>query len=86
MKKSELRVGMRVRVTGVEDRNEESLGKIGVIVAGWRNKAVAPYDCAVKFPKTNSYLWSCGDLCPIGRGFLFGAENLTKVPALKKKG
>jgi len=84
MNQSDIRVGMRVKVIGYEDGNRAIIDKVGVVVSR-RSKRIRPYDCAVQFSRPGRELWDCQGLCPDNRGFMFDAENIKKMPALKKK-
>lgn len=84
MKKSEIKVGMRVEVIGNEDGNKGIIGKIGVVKFLADTYEVPPYHCAVKFPHRLVCLWDCQGLFPQHSGFFFHARNLSPAPALKK--
>jgi hypothetical protein len=79
MRKKDIKVGMRVKVVGIQSGNDLLLGKIG-FVKKVVNRRSEYYNAAVQFCKKYGTLHNCGGACAKDRGFWFLRENLAPAP------
>jgi hypothetical protein len=79
MRKKDIKVGMRVKVVGVQSGNYRLLGKIG-FVKQVVNRRSECYNAAIQFCRPYAGLHTCDDACAKHRGYWFVRENLAPAP------
>jgi hypothetical protein len=83
MKKSEIKIGMRVKAVAAQSGNKAIVGKIGIVRHIYRGASFLPI--GVEFRKDyGARLHNCSGACAPCRGYWFDPKNLGKAPALKK--
>jgi hypothetical protein len=83
MKKSAIKIGMRVKAIAAQSDNKAIVGKIGIVRhVSKENRFLS---IGVEFRKDyGSLLHDCSGACAPCRGYWFDPQNLGKAPALKK--